>query len=129
MEDELLKKAEGRVQARVFFYRCAVVFSFIAFALVMISLYHPSGAAWLIPIPVLVMILALIFPSAYGLPTMKGLSDNWEEEQTAQEMNKLRQRKKVQLPPLEDLSETEILELKELERLQDKWDSGEGGYV
>ena len=40
-------------------------------------------------------------------------------------MNKLRWRKKVQLPPPKDLSETEVLELKELERLQEKWDLDE----
>jgi hypothetical protein len=62
------------------------------------------------------------------LPTADGVSGNWAEEEVEKEMNRLRRRQKVQLPPLKDLSESDRLELKELERLQEKWEVG-GEYV
>jgi hypothetical protein len=129
MEKQLREKAEKKVAAKVTFYQSAVVFSCVSILLLILSVYFPGIAIWLsLPILVFVMVLGLLAISTFGLPNASGLSDDWEEDEIEKEMNKLRRRKKVQLPPLKDLSETEVLELKELERLQEKWDL-DGDYV
>jgi hypothetical protein len=126
MEKQLRKKAEKKVIAKIAFYQSLVVFSCISVVLLILSFYLPGAAIWLrLPIPIFVMVLGILFLTVFGIPTAEGISDNWKEEEIEKEMNKLRWRKKVQLPPLEDLSETEVLELKELERLQEKWDLDE----
>ena len=125
MYKELRKKAEKRVQAKMAFYTCVVVFSFTTVVLLMLSFYLPSVSFWLrLPIPVFVMVLGVLYLSAFGLPT-GGHSDDWKEEEIEKEMIKLYRQKKAQLPAKKELSETETLELKELERLQEKWDRGE----
>lgn len=112
--------------AKIAFYQSLVVFSSISVVLLILSFYLPGAAIWLrLPIPIFVMVLGILFLAVFGLPTAGGISDNWKEEEIEKEMNKLRCRKKVQLPPLKGLSETEVLELKELERLQEKWDLDE----
>jgi len=126
MEKELREKAEKKVQAKITFYQCLIIFSGVAVVLLILSFYLTNAAFWLrIPIPVLLMVLGVLFFDAFGIPTANGLSDNWEEEELEKEMNRLRKLKKVEAPQLDDLSETDILELKELERLQNKWDVGE----
>ncbi|WP_020569271.1 2TM domain-containing protein [Neolewinella persica] len=126
MEAELRQQAKKKVYAKLAFFQCVIIFSVAAVVLLMLSLYLTSVSFWLrLPIPVLFMVLGVLYVSAYGLPTADGPSDNWEEEEIEKEMNNLRRRQKVQLPPLQDLSELDRLELKELERLQDKWEVGE----
>lgn len=126
MYKELRKKAEKKVQAKMAFYICAIVFSFVTVLLLMLSFYLPAVGFWLrLPIPVFIMTLSILYLSAFGLPTTGALSEDWQEEEIEKEMIKLYRQKKTQLPPLEELSETEILELKELERLRQKRDWGE----
>jgi len=126
VEKELRKKAEKKVAAKTAFYQCTIIFSGVIVILLILSVYLPGAAIWLrLPIPILLAVLGLLFFSAFGLPINGQLSDNWEEEEVEKEMDRLRRRKKVPLPLQEDLSETEILELRELERLQEKWDVGE----
>jgi len=129
MEATLRQQAAKKVNAKLAFFQCTIIFSAAAAVLLMLSFYLTSASFWLrLPIPVLFMVLGVLYISAYGLPTADRPSDNWEEEEIEKEMNRLRRRQKVELPPLEHLSEADRLELKELERLQDKWEVGEG-YV
>jgi len=126
MYKELRKKAKKKVQAKMAFYTCAVIFSFTSILLLMLSFYLPAISFWLrLPIPIFIMVLGILYLSAFGLPFTGSLSDDWQEEEIEKEIIKLYRKKKAQLPPLEELSEPEILELKELERLQKKWDWGE----
>jgi len=126
MEEELRTQAEKKVKAKLVFFYCAIIFSFTSVVLLMLSFYLPEAGIWLrLPIPVFLMVLGLIYLSAYGLPTANGNAEDWEEEEIEKEMNRLRRRQRVQLPPLENLSESDRLELKELERLQDKWETGD----
>jgi hypothetical protein len=126
MYEELRKKAEKKVEAKMAFFICTIVFSFTTVVLLMLSFYLPSISFWLrLPIPVFVMVLAIIYLSAYGLPYSGAFSEDWKEEEVEREMTKLYRQKRGQLPPPEDLSEPETLELKELERLRKKWDWGE----
>jgi hypothetical protein len=125
MYKDLRKKAEKTVQAKVAFYICTIVFSFVTVLLLMLSMYLPSISFWLmLPIPVFIMVLVILYLFGFGFPFSGTLSDDWQEEEIEKEMIKLYRRKKALLPPNEELSETEILELKELERLHQKreWD-------
>lgn len=124
MYKELREKAEKKVEAKKAFYICTIVFAFVSIVLLMLAYYIPAISFWVsLPIPIFVMILSILYLSAFGLPTRNGqFSDDWEEEEIEKEMLKLYRRRKADLPPLEDLSETEVLELKELERLKKKWD-------
>jgi len=129
MYKELHKKAKKKVEAKMAFFICAIVFSFVTVILLMLSFYLPAVGFWLrLPIPIFIMVLGIVYISAFGLPHRGTLSEDWQEEEIEKEMIKLYRQKKAQLPPLEDLSETEILELKELERLKKKWDWSEN-YV
>ena len=124
MYKELREKAEKKVEAKKAFYICTIVFAFVSIVLLMLAYYIPAISFWVsLPIPIFVMILSILYLSAFGLPGKNGqFSDDGEEEEIEKEMLKLYRRRKSELPPLEDLSETEVLELKELERLKKKWD-------
>ena len=129
MYKELRKKAEKKVQAKMAFYICAVVFGFVSIVLMMLSYYMPSISFWLkLPLPIFVMVLVIIYLSAWGMPFSGALSDDWQEEEVEREMMRLYRRKRAQLPPAEELDESEVLELKELERLKRKW-SWDDDYV
>ena len=122
MYNELRKKAKKKVQAKVAFYICFIVFAFTTVVLVMLSFYLPSIAFWLrLPIPIFIMVLAILYVSAFGLPTSRTLSDDWQEDEIEKEMLKLYQKRKADLPPLEELSEEQMMELKELDLLEEKW--------
>ena len=126
MYKELQKKARKKVEAKMGFYICAIVFSFTTIILLMLSFYLPAIGFWLrLPIPAFIMVLVILYVTAFGLPTTGALSKDWQEEEIEKEMLKLYRQKKAQIPPLDELSETEILELKELEQLRKKWEWGE----
>ena len=127
MYKELRKKAKKKVQAKIAFYTCAVVFTFVTIVLLMVASYLPPIAFWLkLPIPIFFMVLCILYLSAFGLPGSGRFSENWQEEEIEKEMVRLYRQRKAQLPPDEDLSETEVLELKELEQLERKYDWDEG---
>lgn len=126
MYKELRKKAKKKVEAKMAFFICVIVFAFTTIVLLMLSFYLPAIGFWLrLPIPVFIMVLVILYLSAFGLPNSGALSKDWQEEEIEKELVKLYQQKKAQLPPLEELSETELLELKELERLRKDWEPGE----
>ena len=119
MYQELREKAEKKVEAKMSFYICTIVFSFCTVVLFMLSYYLPEISFWLmLPIPVFLMILGILFLTAFGLPINGEIREDWQEEEIQKEMVKLYRQKKAQLPPLEELSETELLELLELERIK-----------
>ena len=130
MYKELRKKAKKKVEAKMAFYICVIVFTFVTILLMMLSFALPGVAFWLrLPIPIFVMVLAILYLSAFGLPGNGRFNENWQEEEIEKEMIKLYRQRRAELPPLEDLSETEQLELKELERLKKKWDLRGEEYV
>jgi len=88
----------------------------------MLSFYLPWIAFWLrLPIPVFVMVLSVLYLFAFGLPFSGSSSKDWREEEIEKEMLRLFRRRKVELPPLEAMSDEEVLELRELENLERKW--------
>ena len=119
MYQEIREKAEKKVEAKLSFYICTIVFSFSTVVLLMLSYYLPEISFWLmLPIPAFLMVLAILFLMAFGLPVRGEIREDWQEEEIQKEMAKLYRQKKVQLPPLEELSEKELLELLELERIK-----------
>ncbi|PHN02409.1 2TM domain-containing protein [Flavilitoribacter nigricans] len=126
MDQDLRKKAKKKVEAKMAFFICAIVFSFTTIILLMLSFYLPSVGFWLrLPIPAFVMVLAILYLSAFGLPNSGALSKEWQREEVEKEMIRLYRQKRADLPPLEEMSESEILELKEMEALHKKWDWSE----
>lgn len=123
MYNQLRKQAKKRVEAKMAFYICAIVFFFTTVVLLALSYYLPSVAVWLrLPIPVFLMVLGILYFAAFGPPGAVVLSEDWKEDEIEREMMKIYRYNRPELPPMEDLSETEMLELKELERLKKKWD-------
>lgn len=126
MQEELRREAKKKVEAKMAFYTTAIVFAFTTVVLLMISFYLPGVAFWLrLPIPLFVMVLCILYLSAFGMPNSGAMSQDWQEEEIEREMARLYRQRKAEQPPLEDLSENDILELKELERLKKKWDWNE----
>jgi len=129
MYKELRKKAKKKVEAKVAFYTCIIVFSFTTIVLLILSFAIPPIRFWLmLPIPIFLMVLGVLYLTALGYNTNGTLSEDCQEEEIEREMIKLYQQKRAQFPSLKERSEAEILELKELERLEKKW-YGEEDYV
>ena len=126
MYDDLRMRAKKRVEAKMAFYICAVVFAGVTALLMLLSFYLPSVAFWLrLPIPIFIMVLGILYMFAFGVPGTGPLSKEWQEEEIEREMMRLYRRKRGQLPPAEELSEEEMLELKELEEIRTRWESPE----
>lgn len=128
MNKELRKKAEKKVNAKMAFYTCGVVFSCVAVILVLLSFHLPAIASWLLlPLPVLVMVMGVLYLDAFGLPFTDTPSENWREEEIEKEMKRLIRREESQNPPADNSFVPETLELKKPERLPAS--NGEEDYV
>ena len=62
--------------------------------------------------------LGIVYVSTFGLP----FSGDWEEDEIEKEIARQMRMNPPALPPAEELTEEDRLELKELERLKRKWD-------
>ena len=130
MYQDLRKKAKKKVEAKMAFYICTIVFSSVTLVLLMIGYAIPKIAFWLmLPLPIFAMVLLIIYLSAFGWPTNGALSEDWREEEIEKEMIKLYRQRKNQLPPQKEFSDKDTLELKELERLEQKWDYRDEDFV
>ncbi len=122
MYKELREKAEEKVENKKAFYICAIIFTSTSFVLLLLSFYLPGASFWLrLPIPILMMVLGVVYINAFGWSSSNTHSEDWEEDEIEKEIVKRYQQKKAQLSPIADLSDKELLELKELERLKQKW--------
>ena len=122
MNEALEKEARKKVRAKMTFYTCAIVFSSVAVILLILSLYLSSIAFWLLlPIPVLLMVLALTYFLAFGFPFSEVGSADWQENEVEREMIRLyRKQRQGELPPLEDQTDREKLELEDLQPAAEK---------
>ena len=129
--DEIRKKAKKKVEAKKGFYIVAIIFASVSALLLVISLMVGGPAAFWIRFPMLVfaLVLTIMYVAIFGLPGSGVLSQDWEAEEMEKEMYNLYRREGLSLPPPEDLSEEEQLELKELERLKRKWEHREDDFV
>ncbi len=118
MKDDLRKKAEKKVNAKVSLYTTAIVFSGVTAVLLILSLYLTSIAVWLLlPVPIFMMVLGVLYVEAFGLPFSGNMSEDWREEEIEREMARLSRQRDTPLPDLEYPTAAEQLELKKLETL------------
>ena len=111
MDKKLRKRAEKKVEAKKAFYICMIVFSFVTIILLMLGYFIPAANPWLlIPIPVFIMVLSIIYISAFGWPGTDMDAGDWEEEEIQKEMMRMSTY----------VEEEERLELRELEELKDQ---------
>lgn len=128
MYEELRKEAKKKVEAKMAFYTSCIVFFFVTIVLLMLSSYMPSISFWLrLPLPLFIMVLCILYLNAFGFPTRGTHSEDWQEDEIEKEMIKLYRQKRDQLPPLDELSDSEMLDLKEMEmdQVKKKWDDDE----
>ena len=127
MQDEIRKKAKRKVDAKMGLYVTAIVFAFVTIVLLMLSSYLTAISFWLrLPIPIFIMVLAIQYVVVFGFPSSGALSKDWQEAEIEKEMLKLSQREaSAKTPRPLDSPEAENLELKELERLEEKRNWGE----
>lgn len=126
MDNNLRKKATKKVDTRMAFYICAIVFAFLSLILLMLSFYLGAISFWLrLPIPVFGMVLAILYLFAFGFPTSGPLSKEWRQAEIEKEMRILYRRESSLESQSKERSEKDKLELKELERLKNKWDADE----
>ena len=127
MQEDLREKAKKKVEAKMAFFVIAAIFSAISLILIVISFQIGGSAAFWIRFPMLIfaMVLAIMYIPIFGLPYSKFMNEDWQEVEIEKEMARMQRTQRVELPPEEDLSEEDRLELKELQRLKDKWESGE----
>lgn len=129
MQEELREQAKKKVKAKSGFYALLIIFSFTSFVLAMLSFYLPGIGFWLIlPIPVFVMVLGLLYLSIFGYSFKGTPADDWQEAEIEKELIKLYQKRKEKFQADEKLTETEMLELKTLEKQKQKWE-GNGDLV
>lgn len=122
LREELLEEAKKKVEAKKTLSTLAVVFAFSSAILMILSFFIPAAAFWLrLPILIMVLLLGFLYLMLLVIP-FELFSKEREEEEIAKELKKLYKNKPSALPAAEDLSDEDRLELKELERLKEKWE-------
>ncbi|MEL7120123.1 MAG: hypothetical protein AAFO07_11800, partial [Bacteroidota bacterium] len=90
----------------------------------------PGAAFWLrFTIAIMAITLLFLYSLLIGIPFSGILSKQWQDDEVEKEMVRLYHQKLRSLPPPEELTEDEKLELKELEKLSEKWDDEPEEYV
>lgn len=126
MKNELYQYAKERVQNKITFYVQAALTVLSSTILIIMSSVAPFEAAIWLMASVGIQVIALIY--AYLKLVRPQIPQSWKEREIEKEMDRLSRLEKQLAPPADDLSENEQLELKELERLKQKWETGDG-YV
>ncbi len=132
MHEQLEEKARKKVEAKMAFYILAIIFAFVSLILMVMSFQigNPKAGFWLrLPILIFPMVLAIMYIPIFGIPFSGVSGEEWQEREYQKELDKLYRQNRSNLPPPEDLSEEDRLELKELERLKRKWGDDEDYYV
>ncbi len=121
-EQEILEKAEKRIEAKQNLLTLAVIFGFASAILMIVSFYIPSAEHWIrLPIPIMALLLGFIYVITIGIP-FEMLTNQWREDEIERERYRHARRNPMALPPAEELTEEDRLELRELERLKEKWE-------
>ena len=118
--DQIREKAEKKVKEKKGFYVVMTTFIAVSVILYVISLNFSGPVVFWIRFPILVLtlVLGIIYVAIFGLP----FNNNWEEQEIEKEIAKELRMNPPALPPAEELTDEDRLELKELERLKKKWD-------
>ncbi|MEO1712053.1 MAG: hypothetical protein AAFU60_01840, partial [Bacteroidota bacterium] len=98
------------------------IFGFASVILMIVSFYIPSAEHWIrLPIPIMALLLGFLYVITIGIP-YEMLTNQWREDEIERERYRRARRKPLALPPAEELTEEDRLELRELERLKEKWE-------
>ncbi|MCB0553833.1 MAG: 2TM domain-containing protein [Phaeodactylibacter sp.] len=121
-EQEILNQAKKRVKAKKgFFGHLSAFIAVGAFFLAMNLLtYDPKDPTIWFFFPMLPWGIGLLihYFAIFGLPGNRALSQKWEEEELAREMDRLRRKHQGRLDAPQE--ETEVLNLEELEKEKEK---------
>ena len=130
MYNELRERAKKRTQAKMAFFIAAMGVTLAVAILILLTFFvGPAAAFWLrFTVLCLMFALGILYTLLIALPRSGFLSKDWQEEETEKELSRMYRKRRMSLPPPEQLSEEDRLELQELERLQEKW-YGEEDYV
>lgn len=124
--EEIQKKAKKKVEAKKGFFIVAMIFGAVSIILTAISFIidaDPFTQFWILfPILIFGLVLGIMYFSIFGIPGTNVLTEEWEDAELNREMNRLYHQQGIQLPPDTELSEEDQLELKELDRLKQKWE-------
>lgn len=123
MREELEKKVRNHLKKKKAFTIIGVCYIGVSILLFIISTaVHPGGSTrfWInFPSIIMLLVLALIYVSMFGLRKMEdALYD--EEDEVEEAIARLYEYKTEEMTPRLDLKEEERLELKELERMKEK---------
>lgn len=124
---EIQKSARKKVEAKKGFFVVSMIFGAIAVVLMVIAFginFESFVRFWILfPILIFALVLVIMYFSIFGIPGTYFLTDEWESEQLKLETNRMHRQQGVNFPQsTEKLSEEDRLELKELERLKQKWE-------
>ncbi|PHN06079.1 2TM domain-containing protein [Flavilitoribacter nigricans] len=128
---EIQKAARKKVEAKKSFYILALVFGALSIIILLIMAFirfkfdPPIGEYFWLLIPVVgfALVLGILYLSIFRIPRSRlAGDDNWEERQLKVEIQRLYRREGMSPPRESKLSDEDRLELKELERLKQKWE-------
>ena len=135
MPKEIRKLAQERVKKKKAFYTICTIFAVVSIILLVISFavgYSGwSGRFWIrFPILIFSGLLSIIYVSMFGFPVRTWFSEDWEQVEVESELRDILASRPKALPPArEELSEEDVLELKELDRLKSKWEGDSTDFV
>lgn len=122
MYEDLRQRAERKVAAKSGVAIFGIIFASTSVILILLSLYLTGIAVWLLlPIPAMAMVFGILYVQTFGFSSPSQRSTDWREAAIQEEMDFL-QATAPDADSLEDLSDDEWLELKELKRLKEKWE-------
>lgn len=126
-DQQIFKKARQRVEKKKGFYKHLSAFIAVAFfflAINMASFFSGDTTLWFF-FPMLPWGIGLLihYFTTFGLPGSRALSEKWEEEELAREMERLRQgRLEAPGKPVEKEDGLELKELEEEKELRRSWE-------
>ncbi len=117
MDEKLMKKAKKRVEEKKGFYGHLSTYIAMAIFFMVMNFVTWDGEFWFF-FPLLPWGVGLLihYFSVFGLPFNQILSSDWEDKELAKEIQRLQQKKGVDVSEISD----EQLELRELEKQKSK---------
>lgn len=125
MKDSLREQAKKQTEKVSAFYICGIVFTFATVILLALSYQLVDITFWLLlPIPAFLMVMSILYFSAFGLPWKHDRNTDWEAEEIEKEMIRLYLKKKAENPETLELEELRGLEAEALENISPRQGDG-----
>ena len=126
-QKEIRRRAERKVRAKKGFYITGTVYLSVAVILFVLSLTFSLNTAFWVLFPIIPLAVALFihYVAVFGFPGSEIGSRDWEVDEVDNELRRLYARGDYNIEEDEELSNNDKLELRELERLKQKWEGDE----